>query len=279
VARSGLLDDPPGVHVPRCYAAVEEPDGGFRLWHEEVVEEHVGPWPLARYGSAARALGRFNGTYLVDGAAPEHDWLVRGRIGPAGGRIGSPGRSLALAAEAETWRKPLVARGYPAALAERLHRLARADAGRYEALEALPRTLLHWDAYRANMLSRDGETYLIDWSCMGLGAVCEELGPLIAVSLLYFSVPADDARELAEGCFAGYVDGLRDAGWRGDATLAREAFRMALSRWIPLAGGLYALTMADAAGWIATTWSRGVDEALAQWPLAAARLLDLVAER
>jgi hypothetical protein len=92
--RAGLLDDLPGVRAPRCYAIADQPDGGFWLWIEELVEARGGAWTVERYGLAARHFGRFGGVYLTGRPLPAHPWLSRARLGPAGALTGSPaGRS------------------------------------------------------------------------------------------------------------------------------------------------------------------------------------------
>ena len=43
----------------------------------------------------------------------------------------------------------------------------------------------------------------------------------IVGGLGFLEVAASQAQELDEAVFSGYIDGLRDAGWRGDERLAR----------------------------------------------------------
>ena len=47
------------------------------IWLEEVADTVGAPWPLARYGLAARHLGGFNGAYLVGRPVPAYPWLSR----------------------------------------------------------------------------------------------------------------------------------------------------------------------------------------------------------
>ena len=77
---SGLLHDlPGGLAAARCFG-VDEHGDTFRIWQEEVVDEVGRPWPLDRYGLAARHLGQFNGAYLVSRPLPTEPWLSRGWI-------------------------------------------------------------------------------------------------------------------------------------------------------------------------------------------------------
>jgi hypothetical protein len=95
-----------------------------------------------------------------------------------------------------------------------------------QAFERLPVCYCHHDAFRGNLLDRrrsDGssETVAIDWALTGFGRIGEEIGVTIAVDLGFLEVPARQARELDQAVFAGYIDGLHDAGWRGDVRQAR----------------------------------------------------------
>ena len=65
---------------------------------------------------------------------------------------------------------------------------------------------------------------LLDWALASIGAVGEELVCLVAVSLYYEGFSADYADQLDSTVFAGYIAGLRQAGWSGDAKLARVGY-------------------------------------------------------
>ena len=66
VYQSGLLTNlPGGVEAPRCLAVTRRPGDVLWLWLEEAHDRYGPIWPLEQYHSAARCLGRFNGTYLA----------------------------------------------------------------------------------------------------------------------------------------------------------------------------------------------------------------------
>ena len=96
------------------------------------------------------------------------------------------------------------------------------------ALDRLPRTFCHHDAFRRNLLLRAGpegeELVAIDWAYAGHGAVGEELGQLVVASLYFFEAVGITPRDLDAACFAGYLAGLREAGWAGDERLVRLGF-------------------------------------------------------
>jgi hypothetical protein len=96
------------------------------------------------------------------------------------------------------------------------------------ALDRLPQTFCHLDAFRRNLLHRaepEGEEVVaIDWSYAGHGAVGQDLGQLVVASLQFFETVGIAPRDLDAACFAGYVAGLREAVWVGDERLARLGF-------------------------------------------------------
>jgi hypothetical protein len=53
----------------------EDDDGTTWLWIEDVKDRFSGVWPLAQYEVAARHLGQFNGSYVVDRPVPTYAWL------------------------------------------------------------------------------------------------------------------------------------------------------------------------------------------------------------
>ena len=69
----------------------------------------------------------------------------------------------------------------------------------------------------------------IDWAFVGAGAVGEELDPLVCRSLLFNDVEPTQAQELDGIVFAGYLDGLHDAGWQGDPRQVRLGYMAAVT--------------------------------------------------
>jgi len=96
------------------------------------------------------------------------------------------------------------------------------------ALERLPQTLCHLDAFPGNLLAHENaageqQTVALDWAFIGLAAVGEEVGHLIAWSLLLGVVAASEAEELRAVVLAGYTEGLREAGWAVNAEALTRA--------------------------------------------------------
>jgi hypothetical protein len=228
---SGLLDDLPGLRAPRCHRVEERPDGSYHLWLEDASD--TGNWTLERYALAARQLGRFGGAYLHDRSLPEQPWLHRG-FGPLW-RAESD-ETVAPFRRAETWTDPRAR----ALLSERdVRRVLAAWDARHvleELADAAPTTLCHYDAFRGNMAAAGEETVLLDWEYVGLGALGVDPGHLTTQSMFAAHVPGGEAYALDAAVFAGYLTGLGDAGWHGDARVVRRAYCASASRrWLTTA--------------------------------------------
>ncbi|MCG8346713.1 MAG: hypothetical protein MI924_02895 [Chloroflexales bacterium] len=79
----------------------------------------------------------------------------------------------------------------------------------------------------------------IDWEVVGFGAVGEDIGNLIGVSLPNFDVEAPDALAFTESMLDHYGQGLQRVEWRGDLRLVRAAAQaMAAFMVCLLDGGL-----------------------------------------
>lgn len=226
--RSGLLDDlPGGIRVARCYGHTEHPDGSVWLWFEDITDDTKGRWPLDCYAIAARHLGQFNGAYLAERPLPvnpclSHGWL-RGWVEAAG---------PALAKLAKVSSHPLVRQVYPAHVSEVYTRLWAGRHTQYAMLDQLPQAFCHLDAFRRNLFlrqRRDGidELVLIDWAFAGVAGVGEEVAPLVAGSVCFMEWPVEDARQLEAVVLDSYIEGLRDAGWRGDRELVGTGYAVA----------------------------------------------------
>ena len=224
---SGPLAALPGaLAAPRCLAVEAQPDGTTRLWLEAVADAHPGPWSRDHYALVARRLGRFNGAYLAGAPLPDQPWLSRGWlrnfVEPSGPvlaeleRLAGPGGP------------PLLQQLYPLPIVTELGRLWTERERFLGALDRLPRTFCHHDAFRRNLVHRTGpereDLVAVDWAYAGHGAVGEELGQLVVASLYFFEAEGIGPHDLAATCFTGYVAGLREAGWVGDERLVRLGF-------------------------------------------------------
>lgn len=222
---SGLLAElPPDLVAPRCFAVVEMDNNERWLWLEDMGPARAVNWPLQRYGLAARHFGQFNGAYLVGRPLPTHPWL---RATDVGERLtlAEPGIHELPQLQNHPAFAELLAGERVARMLHLWHERTRLLAG----LARLPQTLCHRDAFRHNLLARPDpsgrdQTVAFDWGMAGLGVLGEELVPLFAATLSFVAVPLEQIPELDALIFAGYVAGLRDAGWQGDERLVRFGF-------------------------------------------------------
>ncbi|HEX8600743.1 MAG TPA: phosphotransferase [Chloroflexia bacterium] len=225
---SGLLDDlPGGVSAPRCYDAVEHQDGTVWLWLEEAKEAGAPKWGLEQYIRAAECLGRFNGAYLAGHPLPAYSWLVR--TGSPRGVLEHNAWVRDVIADASVWDHPLMRSAFPVPVVGPLLKLWAGREVLLRALDGVQLTFCHLDAWRRNMFARENSSggpglTLIDWAYPGYGAVGTDLGDLFGESFCLAELGDTEAGILDEALFGGYLAGLREAGWRGDAEEVRFGF-------------------------------------------------------
>ena len=232
VYASGFLDSlPPGITAPRVYA-IEGGDDQVSLWLEDVTES-VPVWPLARYAVAARDLGRFNGAYLAGRAKPKapalrNDWLA-GWVAMLGQR------GVEALDDPQMTDHELVRRAVPPVYFDRMRALHAQRSRLLAALERLPQTVSHLDAWRANLIARDNdeatETVAIDWSLLGLAPAGQEIAVFVNGARIWLSLDAVEADAIGELSFSSYLDGLRDAGWAGAEGDVRFAYAASVPLW------------------------------------------------
>jgi len=217
---TGVLAGMPGhLRAPRCLHVATRADGSVALWLEDLGAATAAAWSLDRYGVAAFHLGTMQGAYLVDEPLPDRPWLSRGWLRAY---LGQRDGDMDLARDPGSWRDPRVARWFPTPLADDVAAMRADQSSLLDALDALPRTLCHLDLHPANLFAGgDAATAAIDWSFVGIGALGEDAGNLVADAALDFHVPADRVDELDATITDGYVRGLRAAGWPGPADSAR----------------------------------------------------------
>ncbi len=220
--QSGLLNALGGALVaPRCYAVVEYSEEEYWVWME-YIEETQKRWPIEHYQLAARDLGHFNGSYLVNCELPSYPWLnidhLRQWVALGESGIQDLPR---LSHHPMSWVTP--------AYNERTLRLYTEREDLLERLDQLPRCLCHHDVFRRNLLIRraaqgEEQTVAIDWSAVGPGIIGEDLAYLVIITLSFLEVPMAEAARLEQLAFAGYLAGLRAAGWQGDEAVIRFSY-------------------------------------------------------
>lgn len=262
---SGVLDDlPPGIVAPRVYAIEERTDDEVGLWLEEVLET-VGDWPTSRYAAAARDLGRFNGAYLAGRPFPtapalRSDWLATW-VGMTGSK------TLETLADPTITEHELASRAVPLRLHDRLRALHAARHQLLQALDALPQTLSHLDAWRANLIARDTpertETVAIDWSLLGLAPVGQELAIFVTGERVWLRLEGQKAEAMEGASYSAYLSGLREVGWKGSEEELRFAYAASMALWAGIPGPAWMrwFSIPERQEWLSRKFGRPIAEA------------------
>jgi hypothetical protein len=259
--QSGLLGDiPGGLVAPRCLGTVAQPDGALWTWLEKISDTHGPHWPLARYGLAARHLGQFNGAYLTGRSIPSWPWLSTGWL-----RGWVAQRAPEIATLRQHREHPMVRLVYPGTLADEVLQLWEERNTFLDALDQLPQTLCHLDAFRRNLFAHrtpDGrdQTVAIDWAFMGQAALGEELVPLVLASVAFFGVELSELQELEEIAFRNYLEGLHDVDWHGDPRIVRLGYVAAAALRYTFPIGLNLLLDASGVAWMEHLFGRPITE-------------------
>jgi hypothetical protein len=228
IYQSGFLDQLQGEFVaPRCYAIHEPAEDEVWLWLEEVQDRFGARWPFVGYEVAARHLGAFNGHYLTEEPMPSAAWISRAWLRAWLGQT-----APVMAQLPELLHHPLARRWYPAEIAQAYERLWQDRERLLSALERLPQTLCHRDAFRRNLFARrdqhgQEQTVAIDWADVGVGALGEELACFVLADAIFYETDVADLPHLDQIAFTGYIAGLRSAGWTGPERLVRLGYTTA----------------------------------------------------
>jgi hypothetical protein len=222
--RSGVLETLPGIRAPRCFGVHQLAGSAALLWLEDVRAQSTSRWIPSQYRLAARRLGEFNGAYLAGRALPPAPFLSRHWL-----RTLVEGFDGALARLQVLRDQTMVRRSWPDGLVDRLLRLWQERDAFLEALERLPQAFCHLDAFPRNLLIDDRTEVVValDWSFAGIGGVGTEIAPMIPASVWFFDAEPGEMEGLSELVFAGYIEGLRAVGWRGDHQLVRFGYTAA----------------------------------------------------
>jgi hypothetical protein len=277
---SGMLDELPGIAAPKRFSAGEEDQLAY-LVLEDVPEAAEARWPTDRYVLAARHLGRFNGAYLADRPIPDAQFLTRTYLRswttwlPWRDSVRSP----------SSWSHPIVAEAIPAPPLEQLERLHSKVPFLFDRLEDLPQTLSHLDAWRANLIgarSTSGEdrTVAIDWSFVGMAPAGQEVAILVGGSHIWLDAEPDELGTMSEKSFAAYVEGLRDAGWRGDERVVRFAYAASAALYMAPPLPFWVSRIGDPARreWIERKCRRDARDVVRAWALLLDHVLGLADE-
>ncbi|MEO2005945.1 MAG: hypothetical protein ABGY41_17820 [Candidatus Poribacteria bacterium] len=221
VIRSGLLEGvEDGVSAPRCLAVEDIAPDETWLWFEELHNDLPHPWPTETWAEVARQFGRWQGEYLVGKPLPSHEWLCTGWLERCFTDWGPP-RLF------EQLPHPVLSRLYPGDSAASIERFWDHREVVLAAYRRAPLAVAHLDAGRRNLFLRDGQVVAIDWAFASSEPAGADLAGLITSNIWGQETSPDKCRDFDQAVFSGYLAGLTDVGWRGDADAVRLVFLVA----------------------------------------------------
>jgi hypothetical protein len=271
IYQSDLLERLPGIRAPRCYG-VDQLDGSAAwIWLEDVQDSSGSRWSADRYRLAARRLGQFNGAYLSGRPLPAKSYLSRRWV-----RASVDGFAPAFAKAPLVRDHPLIRRCWPAGLLDRVLQLWGERELFLDAIERLPQTFCHLDAFPRNLLIDQSRQQIValDWSFAGIGGLGTELAPMVAASVCFYDAEPDQMSSIDEVVFDGYLDGLHAAGWDGDSRLVRLGYAAAAAlRYGLFPLGIFMLN-AELSARFERVFAHSATEILDRWAMVSGFLLD-----
>jgi hypothetical protein len=276
---SGLLDDLPGISAPRLFGATDDGDLAL-VWLEEIAEEGERRWPTERYVTAGLHLGRFNGAYFSGRPIPSASFLSRDLLRswttwiPWADVVRLP----------TTWSHPLAAAAFPDPPVQRLEHLSALVGPLFDRMDRLPQTFSHLDAWRSNLIGAGADkqerTIAIDWSSVGSAPAGQEIAILVGGSHMWLDAEPDKLARMSEQVFTAYVDGLREAGWRGNERDVRFAYAASTALYLAPVVAFWVARIGDPErrGWVERKCGRPAEEVIRCWAALLDHAIDRAAE-
>jgi hypothetical protein len=206
-----------GMRGPELLGSFERADGTVALWLEDVGRGIAGTsWSVPEYEPAAGAIGQAQGALLLAPPQPAVPWFSQGWLRAY---VAQRQGDMHLLRDEQVWDLPLVKRNLSPSWAAPLEQMHADEALFLDTLDRLPRAVCHFDLHPANLFAVDDDTVLIDWASVGIGALGEDPGVLVADAVLDFHVGPELVDELCDVVRLSYEDGLRRAGWSGPSEL------------------------------------------------------------
>lgn len=192
----------------------------------EAVDGPSGALPLGVLEDVAERLGAAQGRLARESV--DRPWFARGFLAD---HIASKHVDWGSLDDDACWAHPLVASTWPEGLRAGLRRLASRRQELLRAVEAAPRTLCHLDFWGHNLVHTEAGPVVLDWACVGHGALGEDLSNLVLEAVLDGLLPADELAAAAEVLLAAYLRGTRSSGFLDDEGV-RTGFRAAGVKWV-----------------------------------------------
>jgi hypothetical protein len=196
------------------------------IWLEYIEGNPANEWSVPRLVLGAYHLGQFQGSFLAGRPLPEDPALDR-RNELYRDTKGCIGKYLP-EIFAKTGRHPLAKSTYGGWLGERLRDLARQSPHILEIISRTPLTFCHRDFGAGNILSHtlpDGteETIGLDWDFCGIGQIGIETQGFISSYAVRPGKSVSETEDFKEKVFDSYIEGIKDAGWKGEPGIVRYA--------------------------------------------------------
>lgn len=257
-----------GIRAPVCYGVFDRDDGTVDVWLEDVSGSSGPDWDAARFAKAVRQLGAAQGAIARVGP-PAEPWLSRRWLRQY---LEIRQHDGDIPWEDSAWDHPIVRGSLPRQNIGRARALWNGLSGYLQRVEALPRTLCHFDLHPDNLYDVGGETVLIDWAFVGVGGLGEDIGALVPDFITDFHFPPSDLPSLFELMVRNYAAGLRSAAVKitdGEARQMVAIAAIAKYAWIIPA------VLETATSGRPTMNGRPVPEAAGYWGPTGQFLLDL----
>ena len=221
VYRSGLFDElPETLVVPRC-CSLHEHNDEIWYWFEQASGTTADEFRLEHYCQAARHLAHFQGLYLAGRPLPSYPWLSTRRW--LGNTVSGWGTG------AVSWLDTSDSSSLSNSIREQVLRLWAERDDFLDAIDSLTRTVCHRDYNPENLFlppanQATGRTIVIDWDCVGIGSVAEDIGDLVGEAFVFQGFDTSRATDLKESILAAYVEGLDQSGCKLNAELVELGF-------------------------------------------------------
>jgi hypothetical protein len=136
-------------------------------------------------------------------------------------------------------------------------------------MDALPQVLGHGDFHRRNLLLPPGgdDVVAVDWGFCGSAPVGADLADLVGGAAWFCDIEVAEIPAVESAVFAAFEDGLRTAGWDGDARLARLGYAaaLALRAGACMPGWAAGMLGPERAGSSEVLFGRSAQDILAAW--------------
>jgi hypothetical protein len=212
-----------GFRAAKHYGVTEIADLGSILWVEDLSKAPPPPWNDEAYPQITRQIGRFNANWELN-PPDRQPWfgenILTVQTEPQLKRLSSIGDYV---------DDPLVKLACTPENLEKLSLLVDTVPSAISLLTKGPNPLSHLDAQPRNLfpvpLENGGiKTVAIDWASVGYAPLGMDAPLVVGSSMTWHEFDAEHGTSLHVQALDGYLDGLRDMDWQGDAALVRLAY-------------------------------------------------------